>query len=835
MSKKILVIVESPGKTSKIAGFLGSGYMVKACVGIFRDLDPKSMSIDFDNNFEPQYIITKPDVVKNLKSAMKSASEVYLATDNDTEGHGMAQALLDVLKPKKYSRILFNEITKKAIKEGIKNGGQIDQNQVAAQKTRRIMDRLFGYMVSPIVNKKVGGKSAGRVQSATVRLVIDKENEINDFMEKNSDSSSFKVTGMIGELKVSLCGLETDPDIDDPYKGKPTHIKLYKEPSRGNLMKLPSEDSLRREPNTTKLINTFLRLCLKSDFVVHSITEKPATRSPPAPFTTSTLQQEANRKHSVPIDVTMRVAQKLYEGGYITYMRTDSVEISDGAHADIKKVIEEQFGTEYYCKHTFPNKNKSAQLAHECIRPVHLDLLELDPEEIDDELQIKLYKLIWNRTIASQMAPAKLNITIVQIDISKYENQSPFYYFQSQIEKIVFLGFMKVYTESVDDEVETDTTSNFKGKIPKVGSKLIMEEIVAKQEYLRPPIRFTQASLVKKLEEMGIGRPATYVNTIKTILDRSYVEVGNIPGIKKDITILKIHSENKVHVMEIDEVKSSILLGKETKKIIPTNLGKTVNTYLLENFTMLLDYQFTAKMEADMDAIAEGTKIWQNVVKKFYAKLNPLVEKVDMGPSLYASSARSLGLDSGRNEIVAVTTRNGPAVARTIGKKTYYANIPESEKIEEIDLETAIHLLDDSVKILGTYEGADLSIRKGKSGTYYISYGKKQYCPIPEEVDSTKLKLKHAIKLIDLNKEKSTNNVINRFEIKGATAILLKGKDTYPPYIQVIKGGVKKNYAIHRALKPEILTKDDVTKIISASKTKPKNSKTAKKVSKKTK
>ena len=806
MEKKILVIVESPGKTSKIAGFLGSKYVVKACVGIFRDLDPSKMAIDFDNNFEPEYIITKPDVVKNLKSAFKSASEIYLATDNDTEGHGMAQALLDTLKPKKYLRVLFNEITKKAILAGIKTGGDVDQNQVSAQKTRRIIDRLVGYMVSPIVMNKTGGKSAGRVQSAAVRIIVDKETEIENFLEKNSDSSSFKVTGKISGLKVSLYSLESNPETDDGYKGKLTAIKL-------------SED-----PDPSSSAKKFLKLCLKSKFVVHAVFDRPATRSPPAPFTTSTLQQEANRKHGIPIDRTMQIAQKLYEGGFITYMRTDSIEISADAHIEIKKVIEGEFGAEFYKLNTFKNKNKSAQLAHECIRPVHPELISLDSDDIniDDESQIKLYKLIWQRTIASQMQPAQLNITTIQIDISKYSNLTPFYYFQSQIEKIVFLGFMKVYTESSDDELETETMSDFKGKIPKPNSTLIMEEIIARQEYMRPPIRFTQASLVKKLEEMGIGRPATYVNTIKTILDRSYVEIGNIAGIKKSQVLLKIRSEDGAHVMEIDESNIDILLGKELKKIIPTNLGKTVTAYLLENFTMLLDYKFTAKMEHNMDEVANGNKVWQSVVKKFYDRLIPLVEQNKGGPSLYSGSARQLGVDSDENEIVTVNTKNGPCVARIIDKKTYYASISKTDKIDKISLETAIKLLDDSAKVLGSYENDDVVIRKSKAGIQYISYGKKQYCPIPPDTDIPKLKLKHAIKLITEFKDRVDSNVIAKFEIKGTTATVLKGKGTYPPYIQAIKGKIKKNYPVPKSIDPNTLTEAQVAEIISVKKSTPK-------------
>lgn len=826
---KILVIVESPGKTAKIAKFLGSNYIVKACVGIFRDLDPHpksgSMSIDFDNNFEPQYVITKPDVVRNLKSAYKSASEVYLATDNDIEGHGMAQALVDVLKPKKYSRIIFNEITKKAILEGIKNKGKIDQNNVDAQKTRRVVDRLFGYgQVTKIVNKKTGGKSTGRVQSSTLRLIVEKENEIVNFLKNNSDSSSFRISGKISGLKVGLYSLETDPETENPYKGKITPIKLSN-----------SKDQ-------NKYANEFLNTCLKSKFIVHSVTKKPAIRSPPAPFTTSTLQQEAHRKHGLALDLTMKVAQKLYEGGYITYMRTDSIEISEDGHKEIKKVIEKEYGEKYYRKTTFKNKNKSAQLAHECVRPVHPELLDLD-DEIDDDLQIKLYKLIWRRTIASQMQPAKLDVTTIQIDISKYSGRSPFYYFQSQIEKITFKGFMKVYSESVDDAVEEETMTNFDGDIPEVGDKLTMEEIIAKQEYLRPPCRFSEASLIKKLTELGIGRPSTYAQLIKTLFERLYAETGNVPGIKKNIIILNIGSilspsvkplsglKIKEKKSDIVETKLDILLGKETKKLIPTELGKSVIEYMSENFAELIDYDFTAKLELNMDKVASGDKVWHKVVKRFYDKMNALVEKV--GPitqSIYAESSNKLGTDSDGNDIIVTNTKNGPTIIKIIDGKQYYANLPNKTKLEKIDLETAIEIFNSTTIILGEYKKSDVVIRKSKAGVHYISYGDKQYCPIPKDVEYNKIKLKKAITLIENYKENMSSNIISEFDVNGGKALVLKGKGTFPPYIQFTpKNGVKTNYPVHKSIKVDTLTKKKVTEIISTKYKKPSIKKVIKK------
>jgi len=824
-SEQILVIVESPGKISKISKYLGSKYIVKACVGIFRDLDPTKMSVDFDNGFEPEYIITKPDVVRNLRSALKGVSTIYLATDNDVEGHGMAQALYEVLRPKKYKRILFNEISKKAILAGIKNATDLDPNQSAAQKTRRVIDRLFGYMVSPIVMNQVGGRSAGRVQSAALRIVVDKEIAIKNFTEKNAESSSFKVGGKISGLKIGLCGFDTT-EVNMKKIGK----AAYK--GKSQTIPLGSTDQ-------NKYATAFLKNCLKSKFTVHSVEEKPGSRSPTAPFTTSTLQQEANRKHGLNIDLTMKIAQKLYEDGWITYMRTDSVMISEDAHAEIKEVIEKDFGKKYYKRTDYKNKNSSAQLAHECVRPVHPNIPDIETEGNNDPLHIKLYKLIWKRTIASQMQPAKLAITTIQIDISKYVEDVPkiFYYVQSQIDKVVFKGFMKVYVESTDDEEEVAQTDLTDTKIPAVGDVLIMEEITAKQDFLRPPVRYTQASLVKKLEESGIGRPATYVNTIKTIIDRSYIEVGNVAGVKKDIVTLSIRSESKKHVMSIDEAKSSIQIGKETKKLIPTSLGQTVTEYLVENFPTILDYDFTAKMETDMDAVADGSKVWNSVVKKFYDRLNPIVQSIGTsGPSVYTKSARELGEDSDGNKVVALKTKEGYAVARVIGKQSYYANIPK-EKLKTIKLKEAVAYLNDAVRILGSYEKADVSIRKSKAGAYYISYGKKQYCPIDAEVDHTKLKLKHAIKLIDTYKTQRNENVIAEFSLTEGKntnkAVVLKGKGTYPPYIQVTRGKIKTNYSIYPGVDPTKLTEKNIKGIIDAKKNfnKSKNggSKTAKK------
>lgn len=797
----ILILLESPGKISKISSILGKKYVVKASMGHFRDLDPKKMSIDFDNDFEPVYIITKPDVVKNLKSAMKNIDLVYLAADEDREGEAIAQSLYDVLKPSNYKRLRFNAITKDAIMSAIKNAGDIDKNLVDAQKARRVLDRLFGYLISPILQRQIGGKlSAGRVQSVTVRIIIDKENEIKNFINKNADSSYFKVSGTFNGAKATLYeSNDKKPfDLETAYKGKTAQIALTN-----------SEN-----PNS-KVIN-FMKRCLKSQFVIHSVEDKMTTRSPAPPFTTSTLQQEANRKFGMSIDSTMKTAQKLYEGGYITYMRTDSVEISAEGHRDIKKIITDQYGADFYQKNLYKNKAANSQEAHEAIRPTHPELLTLEGE-IDDAYQIKLYKLIWQRTIASQMKPAKIKVTTIQISISKYveDKLNPFYYFQSQIETVVFPGFMKVYVESIDDpDTDNSITKNFTGKIPTVGSKVTMEEIIAKQEYMRPPPRYSEASLVKKLEELGIGRPSTYVNTIKTIINREYVKITDVPGIKKDITIYSIKSENKKHIMEVYEDTDTILLGKENKKIVPTNLGITVNDFLMKYFPEFLDYKFTANMETDLDYVSTGTKNWVDIVQDFYDKLKPIVDELSKQKGLSQSSERLLGEDNDGNEITATKTKFGPVVRKKIGDKYVYAKIKDPLTLDTIKLSDAIKLLE-YPKNLGQYKGFDVLLQKGDYG-FYLSYNKENYS-IGEIDDPEDINLDTATKMIEAKKA----NNIAEFNItengKKIKAIVLNGKYGY--YVQVTRNRIKKNYPIPKDLDPNNLTEQQILSIISVKKT----------------
>lgn len=776
---KVLIVVESPAKIAKFKSFLGKDYNVEASKGIFRDLSTKGMSIDFQNNFEPIYVVTKPDVVANLKNAFKGMDMLYIASDLDYEGDGIAQSIYDTLKPKQYKRLIFNSITKEAILNSIEKGGTINTNHVNAQKTRRVLDRLYGYLISPVLQKQMKGKlSAGRVQSVTARIVVEKENEINEFIEKDKDAY-FRINGIFSGIKAGLIQSEKH----GTFKGSTAMIPL------------PNENA-----------TNFLKKCLKSTFTVHSVDSRISLRNPSPPFITSTLQQEANRKLGMPIDVTMKTAQKLYEAGHITYMRTDSVDISAEGHAGIKKTIIDMYGDEYYQKNVYQNKSSSSQEAHEAIRPVHPE--NQMPKEITDTYQQKLYRLIWQRTIASQMKPAKINVTTIQISISMCmeSKDMPFYFFQTEVEEIVFPGFMKVYIESKDEEEETKQSLK---KIPKKNTVLIMEEINAKQEYQKPPSRYTQASLVKKLEELGIGRPSTYVNTINTIIEREYIRVGDIAGTKKDITNYKIISEKEKHVMKIFEENETIQFGQEKNKLIPTELGKKVTAFLMEYFTDMMDYGFTARMEAEMDDVAEGKKVWHVVVKKFYDQLNPVVEKVSK--MKMDKPMRIIGKDKDGNEMTITETKYGPVVMKTIGDKKIYAKIKPPLSPSKITLEQAIKLFE-YPKILGSYKGHDVLLYKGSYGLF-LSYNKQRY----SVSDTEDIELKRAIEVI----ESKNANVLAEYTItennKKIKVIALKGP--YGNYIQVLRGAKKTNYTVPESFNPSSLSEDDIKKIMTVKRT----------------
>lgn len=786
----ILFVVESPGKIKKISSFLGSKYDVQASVGIFRDLPDKTLAIDIDNGFQPIYVITKPDVVAKLRSAMKKADVLYIATDLDREGEGIAKSILDVLKPKVYKRLIFNSITKDAILESIKTGGNINEDLVDAQKARRVLDRLFGYLISPLLRKQLGGNlSAGRVQSPATKIIIDKEEEIKSFFEKNKDATFYKVHGVFSAMKASLFVGKYSTDI---FKGDQAKISLSKDNPDANVI-------------------DFMKKCLKSKFTVSSVSEKKGIRSPSPPFTTSTLQQEANRKFGMSPDSTMKTAQKLYEGGFITYMRTDSVEISEEGHASIKEVIVAEYGAKYYQKNVYKNKSANSQEAHEAIRPTHPENRTLDG--IDDEWQQKLYKLISDRTLASQMKPAEIATTTIQITISKFDKESnPFYYFQSQIEKIIFQGFMKIYVESEDDAVTDNVLRGYKGPVPKVGDILLMEEIIAQQEYLRPPPRYSQASIIKKLEDAGIGRPSTFVSTVKTIINRDYVKLTDIEGMKRQSNIYSIGSKNGKHLMQIDFDTKPIIIGKESKKLQPTSLGYSVTNFLVENFPEMMDYEFTSEMENNLDKIANGKADWQEVIKDYYDILKPKIDEISKLKSVAQRSEKLLGVDEDGNEIFASKGKFGPFVKKVVNGKAITAKIRDPLSLETIILAEAIALFGEQKYpiILGKYKNIDIELYKGKFG-FYVKYDGQNYAMS----DSTDIPtIDEAIVAI----EAKNSNVIATFDLvekgKKIKAVVINGK--FGPYIQVTRGKVKANYKIAKNVDIKTLSAEDILTIIAS-------------------
>jgi DNA topoisomerase-1 len=799
----ILIVVESPGKIETIGKILGKGYQVGFTKGIIRDLpgkgqtptDPKNkLAIEIDNGFKPQYIITKPKEVQQLKSLMSKANELYIATDLDREGEGIAQSLIDILKPKKYLRVLFSSITKKAVLDAIKAAGPINKDLADAQKARRILDRLYGYLISPVLMRSLGGAlSAGRVQSPTTRLIVDREREIQEFFEK-ADSSFYKVKGSFGNA--------TEPIVCTLYEG--TNAKIIK----GETAAIPLAKGKESDANVT----TFLKNCMKSTFNVHSVDEKPATRSPAPPFITSSLQQEASRKFGMRPTQTMRVAQSLYEAGFITYMRTDSVEISEEGHSLIKKAIDDNFGNEHYKYTQYKNKNENAQEAHEAVRPTDPTLLSVEGK-VDDAQQIKLYSLISKRTLASQMKPAKLSLTTIQITIEFYvKNPNPnFYFFQSTVERIVYAGFMQVYIEDSDDKKDDtpETIKGYKGPIPKAGSQIQMQSIIATQDYARPVGHYTESSLIGQLEKLKIGRPATLAALISTIIDKGYVELTDIPGVKKESNVYSI-DPSSVKDKRIDHTQGTIFVGKEAKRLKATNLGFSVTDFLVEHFPEIMDYKFTADMEQKLDDVANGRTGWQSVVGSYYKVLKSRVDAMrDQKPQ--SQNATLLGTDEDGNEIYMSKGRFGPFVKKTVGDKIMTAKILPPLKMETITLEEAISLFN-KVKypiLLGKHKGKNVDLYKGKFG-FYVKYDDQSY-NIKTENDNEPT-LEQAIEAINAKQASNLKTFTIKLDGKTYNATLIKGP--HGMYLKVTQGKNSYNVGI-KSVDPDNLVNvltDDMVK-----------------------
>ena len=726
MSKN-LVIVESPAKAKTIQGFLGKDFVVESSFGHVVDLPKKGMGIEIENDYHPIYEVTpdKKEVVKKLKNLASKADTVWLASDEDREGEAIAWHLYNVLdlKKKDSKRIVFNEITKKAILRAVENPRSIDENLVDAQQARRVLDRLVGFEMSPVLWRKIKpGLSAGRVQSVSVRLIVEREKEIQGFVPV----STYKFVAQF----------------------------LTQE---GKSIKA----ALTKDFKTLEEAKAYLESCVGADFQVKDLQKKPAKRTPSAPFTTSTLQQEASRKLGFSVSRTMRVAQQLYESGHITYMRTDSVNLSDDAMNAISGTVNDLFGKKYVEKRKFTNKNTSAQEAHEAIRPTHFENQTIN----GDASMQKLYELIWKRTVASQMANAELERTIIDIETP----QNTFIY-QAKGEVIVFDGFLKVYQESFDDE-DADDDSVLLPAV-KVGESLDVKSIDGQERFTKAPARYTEASLVKKLEELGIGRPSTYAPTISTIQNRGYVEVGELDGKSRDYNVL--HLKNN----QINVEKKTEIYGADRRKLMPTDIGIVVNDFLVDYFKNVMDYDFTAHVEESFDKIAEGKENWTKMIDRFYQQFHSTVEDVQENAER-ATGERELGVDpaSGK-KVYARIGRFGPMIQ--IGEaedeeKPRFASLLKTQSIHSVTFEEAMKLFELPRK-LGEYKGFEIEVNIGRFGPY-VKFADK-FVSIPKDEDPMEVSFERATELVD--EKLKADAPIAQYEGHDVT----KGSGRFGPFIK---------------------------------------------------
>lgn len=692
---KNLVIVESPAKAKTIEKFLGSDFQVESSYGHIADLPSKEIGVDVENGFKPKYEVSpdKKALVSKLKTLSKNAEMVWLASDEDREGEAISWHLAEELKLdiKKTKRIVFHEITKSAILKAIENPREIDYNLVNAQQARRVLDRLVGYELSPVLWRKIkGGLSAGRVQSVSVRLIVEREREIQNF---NAVASYSIVAEFVNEA------------------GKSFKAKLPK-----NF-------------NTKKEAEDFLNKNIGSQYKVADLETKPTKKSPTAPFTTSTLQQEAARKLYLPVGITMQLAQRLYEAGLITYMRTDSVNLSKDAMDAAEAEIIKSYGKEFSKPRTFANKSKGAQEAHEAIRPTDMSRHSVN---IDRD-QARLYDLIWKRTLASQMSDAQLERTNVKIEANNHSE-----IFTASGEVLLFEGFLKVYLEGHDDDEEEQ-----EGMLPalKVNEKLVNNYITATERYSRPPARYTEASLVKKLEELGIGRPSTYAPTISTIINRNYVEKGTLEGQERNYTQLTLQNS------AVGEKLLKENTGSDKGKLVPTDIGTIVTDFLVKNFGNILDYNFTAKVEQDFDEIAEGNIDWAIMMQEFYNKFHPNVKEVEANAER-ESGERILGKDADGRQVSVRLGKFGPMaqIGEADDEDKKFASLMSDQNIGNISLEEALNLFL-LPKSLGEYKGEEVEVNNGRYGPY-VRHG-SVFISLPKGEDPLGLSKDRAQELID--------------------------------------------------------------------------------------
>lgn len=753
-----LVIVESPAKAKTIEKFLGADFKVMSSYGHIRDLKKKELSIDMDT-MQPSYVIPKEKekLVSELKASAKKAKKIWLASDEDREGEAISWHLCEVLglDEKKTSRIVFHEITKPAILAAIENPRHLDMNLVNAQQARRMLDRLVGFKLSPVLWRKVKpALSAGRVQSVAVRLIVEREREIQQFKSE----PYYRVNAIFGLTRQDGSQVEVKAELDKRF----TH----------------HDEAV-----------AFLELCRNAEFSVEAIQKKPLKRSPAPPFTTSTLQQEAARKLGFSVSQTMMVAQHLYENGLITYMRTDSVNLSNLAIGTAKEEITKLYGEEYSQPHNFHTHSKGAQEAHEAIRPTYISNTTIDGTAQEK----RLYDLIWKRTVASQMADAQIEKTTVTIRISA--DDPTLAHFVANGEVVTFDGFLKVYRESTDDDDNnmntnaTDADNNFSHHLPvmAVNDVLSRREITSTERFSQGPSRYTEASLVHKMEELGIGRPSTYAPTISTIQQREYVQKGDRKGEERSYTI------DTLRGIQITEKTKVEVTGNEKGKLLPTDIGIVVNDFLIENFPDIMDYNFTARVEQQFDQIAEGKEPWTDMMRNFDSRFEPDVEKVINARSEHKAGERQLGNDpkTGRPVFVKIG-RFGPVVqigAADDEQKPQFAQLPTDKRMDEITLDEALELFK-LPRTVGQFEGSDVVIGAGRFGPYILH--NKKYTSLPKTEDPMTVTLDTAIKLIEEKRLQEAQRHIKQFE-EDAKLEILNGR--YGPYI-AYDG---KNYRIPKA------------------------------------
>ena len=760
---KNLVIVESPAKAKTIEKFLGNDYKVMSSYGHIRDLKKRELSID-EKSLDPEYEIPdeKEKLVNDLKNQSKKADQVWLASDEDREGEAISWHLCEVLglDEKKTKRIVFHEITKPAILEAIEHPRTIDMNLVNAQQARRVLDRLVGFKLSPVLWRKVKPSlSAGRVQSVAVRLIVEREREIQAFVTE----TYYVVNATFGVMNKDGSASEVKATLSQRFK-------------------------------TQQEAEAFLEQCKDAEFTVESIQKKPTKRMPAPPFTTSTLQQEAARKLGFTVSQTMMVAQHLYESGRITYMRTDSVNLSGLCINAAKGKITELYGKEYSKVRKYHTSSKGAQEAHEAIRPTYMENMS-----IEGTIQEKrLYELIWKRTAASQMADAEIEKTMVEIKGGAGT-------FIAQGEVVKFDGFLKVYRESVDDEEENN--DDFSHVLPplKKGQPLTRREIQATERFTQGPQRYTEASLVHKLEELGIGRPSTYAPTISTIQQREYVMKGDKKGEERKYTVIILKGK------QITSKQRTELTGSDKGKLLPTDVGMVVNDFLMEHFPDIMDYNFTANVELEFDQIADGKKPWDLIIKRFYKHFEPMVERTINARSERKAGERILGNDPRTNRPVFVKIgRFGPVVQMGTAddkEKPVFAHMPKELSIETITLEQALDLFR-LPRMLGEYEGEPVTVSSGRFGPYVLH--RKTYTSLPKDMDPLSVTIADAVKLIDEHRKEEARKHLRVFD-EDPKLEILNGR--YGPYL-VYDG---KNYRLSKSLHDKVndLTYEECMKIVN--------------------